>query len=322
VIKINCSILFFELTLSIDPESFEEQFDIANRRAKKSGGQLCPIDVGYADESFSSDGIMIVYQNDSKKKKINMIVHPRLVIDNDDELWKPTPKNILRLIDRLDKLISVYFDSAYVLDDFKLSRIDFAVDIEVKNGNSVYDYIKVLRNIGRVKCFSPIRRKRSGIKKDDCFALKGNTNGVEFWAYKLEQERKTLRVEVRLIKKNTIQACTAETDTSKQIIELAERSETIFMNTFRYVVPQGDHYKKHKAMKLIMEGIREATLRRKMIRLMALIPEKKSLHLAQKSMSCRKIEKLMAAFAAIDVSPVTISKRHEIKYLKSLYAYL
>lgn len=58
-----------------------------------------------------------------------------------------------------------------------------------------------------------------------------------------------------------------------------------------------------------------------MLRLVELIPEKKSLYLAQKAMNCRGIEKVMEEFAKINVSPVTISKRHEVKYLRSLYSY-
>ena len=62
--------------------------------------------------------------------------------------------------------------------------------------------------------------------------------------------------------------------------------------------------------------VTDTVLRRKMLRLLTLIPEKKSLYLAQMAMSCRNIEKVMDMFAKINVSPVTISKRHEIKYLK------
>ena len=52
-----------------------------------------------------------------------------------------------------------------------------------------------------------------------------------------------------------------------------------------------------------------------------LIPAKKSLHLAEKSIDYRKVRGIMAAFAEIGVSPVTISKRHDIKKLDSLYSY-
>ena len=46
------------------------------------------------------------------------------------------------------------------------------------------------------------------------------------------------------------------------------------------------------------------------------------MHLAQKAMNCRNIEKVMEAFVKINLSPVTISKRQDVKYLENLYAYL
>ena len=58
-----------------------------------------------------------------------------------------------------------------------------------------------------------------------------------------------------------------------------------------------------------------------MLRLVELIPEKKSLYLAQRAMEYRNMEKVVEAFAKINLSPVTISKRHEMKYLRSLYSY-
>ena len=59
-----------------------------------------------------------------------------------------------------------------------------------------------------------------------------------------------------------------------------------------------------------------------MLRLLVLIPEKKSLYLAQKAMDCRNIEEVMDSFAEINVSPLTISKRHDMKHLKNIYGYL
>lgn len=55
---------------------------------------------------------------------------------------------------------------------------------------------------------------------------------------------------------------------------------------------------------------------------MVLITEKKPLCFAQKSMNCRNIEKVMDAFTKINLSPVTISKRQDVKYLENLYVYL
>jgi sulfur transfer complex TusBCD TusB component (DsrH family) len=78
------------------------------------------------------------------------------------------------------------------------------------------------------------------------------------------------------------------------------------------VVPCGDYYRKKDAVKLIEDNISLKKHREKMLRLIELVPTKKSLYLAQKEMNDRNIEKIIAMFAKISVSPVTISKRQRI----------
>jgi hypothetical protein len=151
--------------------------------------------------------------------------------------------------------------------------------------------------------------------------LKGNTNGVEFQAYGLKHEKKILRVEVRLTTKNVIQAYSGEPDTSKQLKVMAKGSEHIFMDTFQYIVPRGNHYKMKQAKILIAESVTDNTMRRKMLRLLELVPKKKSLHTAQKSLNIRDIQDVMVKFWEIDVSPITLSKRHSNKKLDSLYSF-
>lgn len=75
------------------------------------------------------------------------------------------------------------------------------------------------------------------------------------------------------------------------------------------------------AVEIIRNEITDSTMRRKMLRLLTLVPEKKSLHLAQKAMNCRDVDKVMETFARIDLSPVTIAKRHAVKHLENLYSF-
>jgi hypothetical protein len=89
-----------------------------------------------------------------------------------------------------------------------------------------------------------------------------------------------------------------------------------------HIIPPGDHYKKPKAEKLIYEQVPDLKMRTKMLCLLARIPEKKSLYLGQKAIDSRKINGIMSAFVEINVSPVTICKRHDIKKLESLYSYI
>ena len=131
-----------------------------------------------------------------------------------------------------------------------------------------------------------------------------------------------LRAEVRLIKSTAIRACADEILTTDQISTLCGKGQKIFLDTFQRVVPFGDYYKKHKAAEIIRTEISDMKTRRRMLRLVALAPEKKSLLLAQKALNYRRIDDVMEAFAEIEVSPITLSKRHDVKHLKNLYAFI
>jgi hypothetical protein len=88
------------------------------------------------------------------------------------------------------------------------------------------------------------------------------------------------------------------------------------------IIPFGNFYKKDKAEEIIRTKIKDATIGRRMLWLIGLVPEKKSLLLAQKALNYRRIDKVMKAFFDIEVAPITISKRHYIKKLDNLYNYL
>ena len=94
------------------------------------------------------------------------------------------------------------------------------------------------------------------------------------------------------------------------------------MDTFTRVIPFGDFYKKKDAAAMIRREVKDDVAIRRMLRLLELIPEKKSLYLAQKSMAYRHPDKLLVEFAKINLCPVTISKRQDVKHLKNLYEYL
>ena len=320
-----CSIRFFELTVMLGAEDFNEQLDRAYKRAERKDYRMYTTDFGHIDESLTKRGIGIAYYDNPKKKKIKIIVfYPSLIIDDDnpDELWKPTSGNVSRMIDKLDRIILKYFDSEYGLGDFDLTRMDFAVDLNVGR-ERVFDYIKVMHNIGRVKCFSPMKYGRhDGETKDRCFGLIGNSNGIEFHAHGLEYDKKILRTEVRLTTKAAIREYSGENDTYEQIRVLAVKSEDIFVDTLHHIIPRGDFYKKPKAEKLIRERVSDWKIRTRMIRMLTLVKERKSLHLAIKEMNCRNYQEVLAAFAEIDVSPVTISKRHDMKMLENIYKFM
>ena len=267
--------------------------------------------------------------------KVRIIVNERLLLgddvtDSDKLIWK------------LDKYVSRYFSTRYQLIDFGLSGVILAVDINVHNHDDVLAYLKVLHRIGRVKRGSPSYYEC--FDDDMSFCLDGNSNGIQFLIYDLENLIKSqlgrtdigrkklksiateaqgiLRAEVRLTKPKVIRSYTNKTDILGQIAELSKNSQNVFMDTFTHIIPFGDFYKKDKAMEIVRKEVKNSTLRRKMLQLLVSIPEKKSLYLAQKAMSCRDMEKVMDAFAKINLSPVTISKRQDTRYLKNLYSFV
>ena len=96
----------------------------------------------------------------------------------------------------------------------------------------------------------------------------------------------------------------------------------IFARTVLKIIPYGKFYKKSKAIKMIETNVKSNTMRRKMIKLVDLIPKQKSLLRAQKNLNDRNIEDILLEFTDQDISPVTISKRQEIDYLENFYVYL
>jgi len=298
------------------------------------------------DFVFINQGMRVEYDG-RHQKRIKLIVNPSRVLGcNDLEPWKPSGKNVKGFLAELEGLIDDYFESEIELNDFRLSRVDFTCNLNVGDREKVSGYIRLLHGMGKVKGFSTLFSKYDydvrGINKANSFDLSGNSNGIEFCAYdkegaieniaeKLKRKEAEsqlklasgiLRVEVRLTKAKAIRRYTDETDTTKQIKDLYKQCEDIFIDMFQRIVPRGNYYKKKKAEALIQDRVSKKSLRVKMLRLLELVPEKKSLLLAQKELNVRNIDRVMEMFAEIDVSPVTISKRHDVKELESLYAYL
>ncbi len=289
----------------------------------------------YRDNSFASKGITVLYRNSQYKKKIKLIVNSAFLLNNKKMDSK-------KLIKKSNQYISKYFNSTYVLDDFNLTKVVFLADIDVGSIKNVFSYIKVLQRIGKVKGFSPSDYEH--FNKNNSFCLDGNSNGIEFAIYNLkellvnyfrkseisykkqkciiEDSKNILRTEIRLTKQKTIRAYTNQIDDSNQVATLLEKNWEIFLDIFTQIIPFGDFYKKNTAIEIIQREIKDTLLKRRMLRLITLIPEKKSLLLAQKALNYRRIDDIMKAFEKINLSPITISKRQDVKYLENLYFYL
>lgn len=316
----------FELSAVLDNEHFQKVF-----ARSYDGGDYIDGDSGeYIDRSLSGKGITVIYRDSQYKKKIRVIVNTYLLVDD--------VSDIDRLIRKLDKRIIEYFNGRYRIDDFVLSGMNLVADIDVGTRENALAYLKVIQRIGKVKGFSPASYEC--FDDNASFCLSGNSNGIEFLLYDLETAfmrkiksgdkswkkmkpiKGILRAEVKLKKPKAVQSYTDAGDTAGQIEDMLKGSQDIFMDTFTRIIPFGDFYKKDKAAEIIRKEVTDGIRRRKMLQLLALIPEKKSLCLAQKSMSCRDMEKIMDSFAKINLSPVTISKRQDVKYLENFYSYL
>lgn len=320
-----------ELFMELDRDRFQK---VLNRIYKKAG-YLEGDNEEYIDQSMASRGITVIYRNSQYKKKIKLIIEPRLVSDS-------KLSDTDRLIRKLDKRINEYLDFKYRLDDLVLSGVTLAADIDVHRHENVSAYLKVLRRIGRVKGYSPA--DYDCFENVDSFCLDGISNSITFWIYDLEglirdrlrnedinqkklksihrESEGIIRAEVRLTKPKAVRVYTDAADAYGQIAELSQKSQSVFLDVFANIIPFGDYYKKGEAVELIRSEVKDCTLRRKMLQLVALIPEKKSLYLAQKAMNCRNIEKVMEEFSKINLSPVTLSKRHDVQHLTNLYSYL
>ena len=320
----------FELSMVLDSIKFRKVFDKACDRSD----QVERNEDEYIDHSLDAKGITVIYRDSQYEKKVRVLVKVGAVTSGMND-----PEKFIR---KLDKRIGEYFGNKYKMDDFTLSGMTLAVDIKVGGSEMVSAYLRVLRRIGRVKGFTPV--SYDCFEDDTSFCLEGNSNGIDFLLYDLksmlvnqlkqtnikrkelrsvaERSEGALRAEVRLAKPKAIRAYARDSDVSGQIKELIRKCEEIFMDIFMWIVPFGDFYKKDKAIEIVCREVQDSVMRRKMLRLLTLIPEKKSLYLAQKAMNCRNIEKIMDAFAKINVSPVTISKRHDTKYLRCLYEFI
>jgi len=337
-----------ELTLTPDTKNFNKLLSSAYEKAKTKYKlyevKNKNVHIGSVPDA---EGIRTEYHDGTYKKKIKFIVNPsRLLGGGDLKLWKPNKDNIEKFLRKLNEHIENYFNDAYGLDDFQLTRIDFTVNINVKSRKAVSAYIKVLHKLGKVKGFSSKFTKQGcedyNINQDHSFDLAGNSNGIEFTTYDKEAElskkkeksgrkgaesekkkaKGILRIEVKLAKPKAVRKYTDETVTSRQLSKLIKRSKEIFLDMFTQVVPYGDFYKKDEAVRIIMENVVKKKQREKMLLLLELITKKKSLLLAQKELNDRRMDKIMAAFAELGLSPVTISKRTDVKRLKGLYSYL
>lgn len=92
----------FELSMVLDNEKFQK---VLTKVCSRSNC-LIKSEEGYMDESLASKGILVIYRDSQYKKRVKLMVNPRLILDND--AFGPD-----RLIHKLDKRVGEYFGSRY-----------------------------------------------------------------------------------------------------------------------------------------------------------------------------------------------------------------
>lgn len=341
------SIHTFELTKEVKSKCFNNLLSSAYKKAKKHKNRI-----GHStkhttgdvriDDRFSSDGITIEYHNYEFRKMIKLCINPsKLLGGNDLNLWRPDTYNTELVLDRISECIEDYFDENYDINDFTLTRVDFTVNLNVGKKN-VKPYIALFHKLGKVKKFEykygKADYKTGRIDKEDSFDLKGKTNLIEFTAYnkeadlkkkdkydKAEKAKGILRLEVRLTKRKAVidalenlTKCTDLT-TEEEFDIIVGGCSKIFTTWMAAIIPYGDSYKIKKAIETVEKSDIKMKRKEKMIALIKLIPKKKSLYLAAKELKLRDLNEVLCWFAKIGVSPITISKREQIDYLKNLY---
>jgi len=346
-----------ELSCDLSKQGYEELLSRAYENAigshriidcKEKSGDYFTVK---SDQALSSDGITVEYCEGYLMRRIRLVVNPSKVLGGDDipKLWKTTDRNIKKLIRELKTHIKNYFDSEYKLSDFALTRVDLTANIDVGNKENVSRYIKILHCMGKVKGFTPKYKKNNKrIVRSRSFDLVKKSSYIEFSAYdkaaaikdkmekmgefnceemeaRLKAAKGILRLEIRFLKIEVNEG--SITDNIKLAAKISRKK---FMEYFQKIIPHGDYYDKKKSLALIENNIvekipnkreRDTTLG-KMKSLLMLIPKKKSLHLAQQDLAYRDMNRIMTAFAELNVSPVTIPKSMKLKKLASLYSYL
>lgn len=163
----------FELSMVLDNERFQKVL----KRAYKKAGYLDGDDEEYIDQSLSSKGITVLFRDSQYKKKVKLLVDWGRIAGSSE-------KDSDRLIQKLHKRISEYFDFRYGMEDFILSGMTLILDIDVYSRENVSAYLKVLKRIGRVKGFS--QSDYDCFENVDSFCMEGNSNHINFWLYDLE----------------------------------------------------------------------------------------------------------------------------------------
>lgn len=234
--------------MSLDHERFEKVLN----RAREHPSNLVKDGEKYTDRSLKINGLTVVYHNTQYNKKVYVFINFVMI-------WSEASNDPCKLIQEWDRCIQKYFGYKYKPRDFTLSGLTLSTCINVGDQAVTSAYLEVLRRIGRVKGFSPVRYEP--FEEKDYFYLEGNSNGIRFMIYDMwkalaggiekdstnGKKSKTvvqwamtgerLCLEICLTKPKALRLYTDEGITEKQIVELSQKYRDIFFNIFAQIVP-------------------------------------------------------------------------------------
>jgi hypothetical protein len=260
------------------------------------------------DNRLSDDGMVVLYRDSQYRKTVSIKISCSNTAVNG------------KLVGKWNQVLMEYFNSCYTICDFTLSGVTMTADIDVGSSEKVGTYMNLFKKVGRVKGFLPVMNDR--VNEATSFCLEGNSNGIGFYIYDLGNNEGILRTEIQLKKPKAIRLYTDKYEIGEQMIDLADKSSENFRDIFLKIIPPGNYYKKEQAVEIICKNVKKSIIKRRMLRLIDLIPEKKSIYLAKKEMNYRSMDRVMEAFAEINLSPITIGRRWGDECLEGVYGML
>lgn len=299
------ALMIYELSVMPKPDTFYELLEHAS-----DVHALPDADGEYIDTSSIEKGMAVRYC-DGRIKKIGTLFNVPYSTDE--------PADPQETLQSMEKRIRKYVSKEFRLGDFQLSRLIIATDLKLDKENRAEDYMAVLRRVGNVKGYTLHSERKSG--KCACHHWQGNSNNTNV-ILRCPKEHTHLNLAVQMLKSSAVRAYTQESEAPAQIIKSLTSLEGSLVTLLSNVIPFGRFLKKADAIEQIRSQIPDDTLRRKMIRILEMIPEKKSLKKTMKVSGYRNPKDILLSFAHIDLSPVTISKRMSVRKLENLYMYL
>lgn len=298
-------------------------------------------------------------QNGFFKYKIKLIINPRSLLNNKNEyfgIFKTNPENILKLKDLLDELTydigliqendTEYLKNVYgTIDIFKLTRIDFCVNVILNSENVAKDYLEILSrgdiydfNLGE-NVYNAMKERHRKYKNELLYEYKSFNLKIYNKFEQMKNIGKSALIPMEYKGYLRFEMC-AEKEKIKYLIKKYDYDEnnmvTFLLNTSREAKKQFKRYvtflfKEGKFMNLKnareyieyckTDGLINSRQAKEMTDFLNLVSEKRSIYKAKQCIDSKITEKrIFSLFKEIGINPITIPENWNQKGRK--YAFL